>query len=154
MITIRTVENIKLGSKITFFNGIYAVLLGILYIAFYPWILNENFKAINKIWQLFYKYNPEISFLYVMSIILKGVLIISLGIAIIYLSNFIIKRKDRPAWIILFIIGIIFWPALLIIEALTKNIYTIIAAFIGWLTFIMGMLIPIRYYLQRSYSEY
>ena len=55
----------------------------------------------------------------------------------------------------LFVIGgIIFWPAILTIELLDKNFYGVIAASIGWITFIMGMTIPIRYYMQKQYTEY
>lgn len=154
MLTIRTVDNIKRGSKITSFNGIYALILGILYLGFIIPILKTNFRKINVVWQVFSKYNPELNRMMIELMIIKGVLIIAIGIAIIYLSNYILKKKDKTAWVILFIIGLIFWPSILTIEILDKNIYTIIASFVGWLTFIIGMLIPIRYYLQREYPEY
>jgi uncharacterized membrane protein YgdD (TMEM256/DUF423 family) len=87
-------------------------------------------------------------------IVLKAILVIALGITIIYLSNFILKKKDKTAWVILFIIGLIFWPSLLTLEFLDRNIFTVIACFIGWLSFIIGMLLPIKYYLQKEYPDY
>ncbi len=154
MLTIRTLEKIKRGSWITLINGIYAVLFGILYLALMKFILRINFHEIEVIWQVFQKYNGAINFLIVRLMILKGIFISAIGIVIVYLSNYILRKKEKPTWVILFIIGIIFWPALLTMEFLDGNIYTIIAAFIGWITFIIGMLIPIKYYTQREYDEY
>lgn len=154
MITANTVESIKFGSKITIFNGIYAILLGIFYLSLFPWIMKEKFNAIDKIWTIFSRYNPEISGLYIKTFILSAILMIALGICIIYLSYFILKRKDKTAWIILFVIGIILWPCILLVDILNKNIFFIVLSFIGWLTFIIGMLIPIKYYLQKGYNEY
>ena len=154
MITANTVQSIKFGSKITIFNGIYAILLGIFYISLFPWIMKQKFNSLDKIWAIFNKYNPEISGLYLRSSILSSILIIALGICIIYLSYFVLKRKDKTAWIILFVIGIALWPCLLLVDILNKNIFFIVLSFIGWLTFIIGMLIPIRYYTSKSYSEY
>jgi hypothetical protein len=57
-------------------------------------------------------------------------------------------------WIILFIVGIINWVALLIISIILGNILLIILTATGWLTFILGMLLPIKYYLEKSYREY
>lgn len=154
MLTIETVENIKKGSWITFYNGIYAMILGILNIALFRYILKMDFRAIDVVQQVFSKYNPALNFMFVKLVILKGIFIFTVGIAIVYLSNYIIKKKDKAAWIILFLIGIIFWPALLAIEVLNKNLYTGIAVFIGWMTFIIGMIIPMKYYLKKDYGEY
>jgi len=154
MITANTVQSIKFGSKITIFNGIYAILLGIFYISVFPWVIKEKFNSIDKIWAIFSKYNPEISGIYIKSSILSSILIIALGICIIYLSYFILKRKDKTAWIILFVIGLILWPGILLMDILNKNIFFISLSFIGWLMFIIGMLIPIRYYTQKGYNEY
>jgi hypothetical protein len=154
MLTVRTLENIKRGSWITLLNGIYASIFGILYISFMSFILKTNFRQIETVWQVFQKYNPAINFMIVRLMILKAIFIIAIGIVIIYLSNSIIKKKEKPTWVILFIIGLIFWPALLTMEFLDGNIYTIVASFIGWITFIIGMLIPLKYYTQREYSEY
>jgi hypothetical protein len=154
MLTIQTVENIKSGSKLTLFNGIYAIVMGILYFIFLIPITKMNLRKIDIVWQVFSKYNPELNRILFELMILKGIFIIAVGIIIIYLSSFIIKKKDKAAWIILFVIGLIFWPSLLTFEILDKNIYTIAASFIGWLTFIIGMLIPLKYYLQKEYPEY
>jgi len=154
MITGDTVKSIRLGSKITLFNGIYAILLGVFYLSLFPWIMKEKFNAIDKIWSIFNKYNPEISGLYLKISILSSVFIIALGICIIYLSYFILKRKDKTAWIILFVVGIILWPCLLLVDIFDKNIFFIVLSFIGWLSFIIGMLIPIKYYVQKGYNEY
>jgi hypothetical protein len=154
MITVETVKSIKLGSKITLFNGIYAILLGVFYISLFPWIMKQKFNSIDKIWTIFNRYNPEISDLYIKTFLLSAILIIVLGICIIYLSSFILKRKDKAAWVVLFILGIILWPAILLTDMLNKNIFFIVLSFIGWLSFIIGMIIPIKYYLQKSYNEY
>jgi hypothetical protein len=154
MLTIQTVENINRGSKITIFNGIYAILLGIAYLIFLIPLLKMNFRRIDVIWQIFSKYNPGLSRMLIELIVLKAILVIALGITIIYLSNFILKKKDKTAWVILFIIGLIFWPSLLTLEFLDRNIFTVIACFIGWLSFIIGMLLPIKYYLQKEYPDY
>jgi len=154
MLTIRTLEKIKRGSWITLINGIYTVLFGILYMALMMFILKINFHRIDIVWQVFVKYNPAINFMIVRLMILKSIFIIAIGIIITYLSNYILRKKEKPAWVILFIVGIIFWPALLTMEFLEGNIYTGVAAFIGWISFIIGMLIPIRYYTQREYDEY
>lgn len=154
MITIKTVQNIRKGSLITLWNGIYAIAVGILLLIFWRFIIKSNFRSIDTVWSVFLKYNPDIGWMFVRSLLLKAVFVITIGIVIIYLSNYILRKKDKTAWVILFAVGLIFWPSLLTIEILDKNFYTIIASFIGWVTFIIGMLIPIRYYLQREYSEY
>jgi len=154
MITIKTVERIRNGSLMTMYNGIYAVLFGLVYLLLVNLIAKMNFRTIDVVWQVFSKYNPAISSLFIKLMIVKGILIIPIGIAIIYLSTYILKKKDKTAWVVLFIIGLVFWPTLLTFEILDKNIYTIIASFVGWITFIIGMVIPIRYYTQREYSEY
>ena len=154
MLTIRTLEKIKAGSWLTLINGIYAIIFGVLYMAVMNFILKTNFHQIEIVWQVFVKYNPSINSMIARLMILKSIFIIAIGIIIVYLSNYILKKKEKPAWVILFIIGLIFWPALLTMEFLDGNIYTIVAAFIGWISFIIGMLIPIKYYTQREYSEY
>lgn len=154
MLTIQTVENIKKGSQITLFNGIYAILVGILYLIFTFPLVKMNFRSIDVIWQIFSKYNPELSFMVIQMMIFKGIMIIATGIMIIYLSNYIIKKKDKTAWVILFLVGLIFWPTILTLEIMSKNFYTIVASFIGWLTFVIGMLIPLKYYMQKEYPEY
>lgn len=154
MLTIKTLETIKRGARITYLNGVYAIVIGALYLAFMKFILKTDFKSLDVIWQVFAKYNPGINNLFYNFIILKGVFIICIGIAILYLSSNILKRKEKGTWISLFLIGIIFWSILLTIEIMNKNLYAIIATFIGWLMFIIGMLLPIRYYVDRDYTEY
>lgn len=154
MLNLQTLDNIKRGSRITYFNGIYAVFLGLYYIIFYSWIMRVDFRRINAVWSVFSNYNPALAVLYIKFIILTGLLIIASGIAIIYLSSYILKKKDKAAWVVLFILGIIFWPSILTIELLNKNYLNAGLAFFGWLTFIIGMIIPIRYYFEREYNDY
>lgn len=154
MLTIKTLETIKRGAWITYANGIYAIIMGLLYLIFMKFMLKTNFKAIDVTWQVFAKYNPEINGLFYKLIILKAVFIICIGIAIIYLSANILKRKEKGTWIALFLVGIIFWPTLLTIEIMNQNVYAGIASFIGWFSFIIGMFIPIRYYMDKDYTEY
>lgn len=154
MLTIQTVQNIKKGSWITMYNGIYAMILGIVYICLIDVIIKMNFRAIDAVWQVFAKYNPQLSNMIIRVLILKGFLVFAIGVAIVYLSNYIMKKKDKSAWVVLFIIGLVFWGVLLTVEFLDGNIYTIIAASFGWLTFIIGMLIPLKYYMQKEYIEY
>lgn len=154
MLNIRTLENIKRGARITLFNGLYAIVLGAFYLIFFGFILKTNFHAINVVWQIFAKYNPAINAFLVQLIVIKGLFVMTLGVAITYLSNYILKKKEKSTWVILFIIGLIFWPSLLTFEILSKNLYTTAMAFFGWITFIIGMVFPIKYYMQREYNEY
>lgn len=71
-----------------------------------------------------------------------------------YLSDFIFKRKEKTTWVVLFISGIISWGGLVIISFLFKNKLLIILSFIGWGLFIIGMLLPISYYVSKGYREY
>jgi len=57
-------------------------------------------------------------------------------------------------WVILFTSGIISWVGLLIISILFKNWLLIILSLIGWGTFSLGMILPIRYYMEKRYREY
>jgi hypothetical protein len=99
-------------------------------------------------------YSWDISYLFYLFNILIGLLLISNGITIAYLSDFIIKRKEKITWVILFITGIISWAGLLTISILFQSIVLIVLSFIGWLIFIIGMLLPISYYLEKPYKEY
>ena len=148
------IQRVKQGAKITHFNGIYTMVLGIFFILFRDLNMKSNFYGINKLWGFFSKYNPEISHLFSLLNILIGILLVSIGIAIIYLSDFIIKRKDKMAWVTLFILGITTWVSLLVISILLENWALIIFTFIGWASFVFGMIIPIKYYIQKSYREY
>ena len=148
------IQIVKLGARITYINGIYSIILGIFLIFFYDFNMKSNFNSIDQLWGFFSKFNPEIAKIFVLFNTLTGILILSSGIIIIYLSDFIIKRKDKMTWVLLFVFGIINWAALLTITILLKNLLLIILIFIGWLTFIFGMLMPIKYYLEKNYREY
>jgi len=148
------IQRVKQGAKITFFNGIFMILFGIFYIAFVKFNMNQNFNAISELWGFFAKFNPEITQLFFLFNILIGLFLISTGITITHLSDFIIKRKDKMTWVILFLSGLIAWGGLLIISFLFKNIPLIILSLIGWSSFVLGMLLPIKYYLEKSYREY
>jgi hypothetical protein len=154
MLTIQTVENIKSGSKWTLVNGIYAILLGIAYLATLGFFIRRGFRSIDVVWQVFSKYNPEIANMLIRMIIIKAILIILIGVMIVALSYHILKKKDKVAWITLFVTGLIFWGSILTLEIMQGDLYLIVPHFIGWITFIIGSLLPVRYYLQRDYTEY
>ena len=147
-------RKVKQGAKITWYNGIYMILFGMFYIGFVKFNMSSSFSAISELWGFFSKFNPEISKLFLLFNILIGLFLISTGITTMYLSDFILKRKEKMTWVILFLSGIISWVGILIISILFKNKILITLSFIGWLIFITGMLIPIKYYLEKSYREY
>lgn len=148
------IRKVKQGAKITFYNGIYQILFGIFYIFFIRFNMKHNFNAISELWGFFAKFNPEITFLFYLFNILIGLFLISSGITAMHLSDFIIKRKDKMTWVILFISGLISWVGLLIISVLVRNIILIVLSSIGWIMFVFGMLLPISYYMEKSYREY
>jgi len=148
------IQRVKQGAKITYYNGVYMILLGIYLITFFDFNMKRNFNAIEQLWGFFSRYDADISYIFYLFNITIGILLISQGILIIYLSDFIIKRKDKMTWVILFVSGITTWAGLLTITILLQNIILISIVFIGWLIFVVGMLIPIQYYLQKSYKEY
>lgn len=148
------IQKVKQGARITLYNGIYMILFGIFYMAFIKFNMRYNFNAIEELWGFFAKFNPEISYLFYLFNIIIGLFLISTGIFTIYLSDFIMKRKEKMTWVILFLSGIISWGGLLAISVLFKNLVLVILSFIGWFIFIVGMLLPIRYYLEKSYREY
>jgi len=80
--------------------------------------------------------------------------LISFGILIIYLSYFILKRKDKLAWAVLFFAGIFSWASLFIINFMKGSWFMIVASFIGWASFVIGMILPVRYYLRKEYPEF
>lgn len=147
-------RKVKQGAKITYYNGVYMILFGIFYIFFVKFNMKQNFNAISELWGFFSKFNPKISYLFFLFNVIIGLFLISTGIFTMYLSDFIIKRKDKMAWVILFLSGLISWGGLLAISILFKNPLLIGLTFIGWLIFIAGMLLPIRYYLEKGYREY
>ena len=148
------IQRVKQGARITYFNGIYMILLGFFFIFYTNKNMKQNFLAIDQLWGFFTKFNPEISALFILFNIIIGILLIPAGITIIFLSDFIIKRKDKMTWVILFITGIIEWVGLLIITILLKNYLLITLSIIGWIIFVIGMIIPIQYYLEKGYREY
>ncbi len=148
------IQKVKQGAKITIYNGIYAILLGIFFMLFINYNMKKNFDSINQLWGFFSKFNPEISFLFFLFNLIIGIFLLIFGIIIIYLSDFIIKRKDKMTWVVLFLFGIIGWVGLLITAILLKNIVLIGLTFVGWISFIFGMLLPIKYYLEKDYREY
>ncbi len=148
------IQRVKQGAKITFFNGIYISIFGLFYIFFSKYILKENFRAIHVFWNVFEKYNPALAKTLNFLNFTIGILFISIGIFIMYLSYFIIKRKEKITWVILFIAGIICWAGILTISIFIKNILLIFLSGLGWFIFVLGMLLPIRYYLEKTYREY
>ncbi len=154
MVTIRTIENIKLGSKITLYNGVLAILLGFFYLSFSGFILKIDFRQINKLWGFFVRYDNDISLLFTKSYILLGIIMVAIGICMVYLSLCIYRNKEKEPWAILFIIGGIFWLGLFVMDLLNLNPYRITISALGLLSFLIGMIIPIGYYIRRSEEEY
>ena len=148
------IRKVKQGARVTFYNGGYMILFGIFYAIFVRFNMKQNFDAISEVWGFFAKFNPEITFLFYLFNILIGLFLISTGITMMHLSDFIIKRKDKMTWVILFVSGLIAWSGLSIISYLFKNQILIILSLIGLSIFIFGMLLPIQYYLEKSYREY
>ena len=148
------IRRVKQGAKITLYNGVYMILFGIFYISFFSILMKTNFSSIDQLWGFFAKFNPEIAHMLYLFNILIGIFLISMGILIVYLSDFIMKRKEKMTWVMLFISRIISWAGLLAITFFLKNYLLIILSFIGWLMFIFGMLLPISYYLEKNYREY
>jgi hypothetical protein len=148
------IQRVKQGGKITFYTGIYMIILGIFFTFFIDLNMKYIFNSTTKLWGFFLRYNGDISYLFYLFNILIGILLISNGITIAYLSDFIIKRKEKMTWVILFIMGIISWAGLLTVSILFQSIILIGLSFIGWLIFIIGMLLPISYYVEKPYREY
>jgi len=148
------IKRVKQGAKITLYNGIYMILVGIFYIAFIRMNMRSNFSSISQLWGFFSRYNSDISYLFYLFNILIGIFLISHGIIVVYLSDFIIKRKEKMTWVVLFLSGIASWAGLLTVSVLFKNMLLITLSFIGWISFVFGMLLPIRYYLEKKYREY
>lgn len=148
------IQKVKQGAKITLYNGIYMIFLGLFLIFFVKFNMKNNFDVIASIWRIFVKYNPKIAQLFFLFNFSIGILLISMGIIIIYLSYFIIKRKEKMAWAVLFLSGITSWAGLLTVSILVKNALIILLIFIGWLSFVVGMLLPIKYYIEKKYREY
>jgi hypothetical protein len=78
------------------------ILLGIFYVFFIKWNMKHSFLSIDEFWGFFARYNPEIANLFFLFNVLVGVFLISHGIVIMYLSDFILKRKEKLTWVVLF----------------------------------------------------
>ncbi len=148
------IQRVKQGAKIAYYNGFYMILLGVLYIIFINFNMNIIFGNFYQLWGFFTKYNSNIAFLFYLFNIQIGIFLISQGISFVYLSEYIIRRKEKITWVILFISGLVTWGGLLTISVFLKNIFLIAASFFGWLTFLVGMLLPVQYYLEKNYREY
>jgi hypothetical protein len=148
------IQRVKQGARITLYNGIYMIFLGVFLIVFVKYNMKNNFIAISIIWKVFVKYNPGIAKLFFLFNTTIGILLISMGIIIIYLSYFIIKRKDKMTWVVLFFSGITAWIGLLVISILIGNIIIMGLIFVGWCSFVVGILIPVKYYMHKTYLEY
>ncbi|MFA5856950.1 MAG: hypothetical protein WC867_06325 [Candidatus Pacearchaeota archaeon] len=148
------IQRVKQGAKITLYSGYYSIVLGFYFIFIFYYNMKLNFKAIDELWGFFSKYNPDIAYIFILFNILIGIQLIAAGIMIIYLSDFIIKRKDKMTWVMLFIIGLIEWAGLLTVSVLLKNWVLVGASLLGWIIFIIGMMLPLRYYLEKNYREY
>jgi len=148
------IQRVKQGARITYWNGIYMILFGLFYVIFSDYNIRASFRSISESWGFFLRYSTRIAHLFLFFYALVGILMISNGIFTVYLSDFIIKRKEKITWVMLFISGIIGWGGILIVSILFRNILLIVLSGIGWLTFIIGMVMPIKYYLEKSYREY
>ncbi len=145
------VRIIRLGSIITLYNGIYAILYGIILILFKSIIMAEYFTKIPATWGIFKRSFPYRAQIYSSLLTMHGFLLISFGIFIIYMSYFILKRKDKLAWVILFLSGILSWASLFLINVFTGSWILRSLSFIGWVSFVIGMVFPIKYYLGKNY---
>jgi len=148
------IQRVKQGARITLYNGVYMIILGIYYIFFIKTNMKITFESIYLLWGFFTRYNGNVAYFFFLFNILIGILLISQGILIIYLSDFIIKRKEKMTWTMLFLSGIITWAVLLVISILLSNWLLSILTGIGWLSFLLGMVLPIKYYLEKNYREY
>jgi len=145
---------IRLGSLITLYNGIYAVVCGLFMVIFSRFLIKKYFEPFPEIWEILVKkWISDIS-QYHLILIYTGFLLVSFGIFVIYLSIFVMKRKDNLAWAVLFFGGILGWASIFLVNILAKNLIMIILGFIGWTSFIIGMIIPIKYYLQKGYPRF
>ncbi len=52
---------VKQGANITFYNGIYMILLGIFFTFFFNFNMKNNFKGTSQLWGFFYKFNLDVA---------------------------------------------------------------------------------------------
>ena len=145
---------IRTGALITLYNGIYAIFYGILIFVFKNIILTEYFSKVPVPWHIFSRSFPKRADLYYSLLITNAFFLIVFGIFIIYMSYFILKRKDKLAWVVLFFAGIFGWASLFIINFMKGSWFMTIASFIGWGSFVIGMILPIGYYLRKEYPGF
>lgn len=148
------IKLIRLGSLITLYNGIYAMIYGALLIIFNEVILSEYFIKTSVRWDIFAKSFPYRAKLYSSLLLTHAFFLISLGVFIIYLSYFILKKKDKLAWVVLFSAGIISWASLFIINVMMGSWIIRVSSFIGWVSFAIGMVIPLKYYIQKGMPDF
>ncbi len=145
---------IRWGSLITLYNGIYAITLGLFMTIFSKFLIKKYFEPFPEIWEILVKKWISDLSQYHLILIYTGFLLVSFGIFVIYLSIFIMKRKDNLAWAVLFFGGILGWASIFVVNILAKNLIMSLLGFIGWISFIIGMVIPIKYYLQKGYPRF
>jgi hypothetical protein len=148
------VRKIRLGSLITLYNGIYAIIYGIILIFFKNLIMQEYFIKAQVSWNIFTDSFPYRADIYLALLTMKGFMLVCFGIFIIYLSYFILKRKDKLAWVVLFTSGILGWASLFIVNLITGSWILRGLSFIGWASFVLGMIIPLKYYLGKNYQTF
>jgi hypothetical protein len=148
------IRRVKQGAKITMFSGIYQIALGFYYLLFIDFNMKMNFDSISKLWGFFSKYSSDIANQFYLYNILVGIFLMIIGTFVIYLSYNLLIRKERITWVILFLSGIVTWVGLLTISILLKNVLLIVLSFFGWSLFVIGMILPIGYYLESPYKEY
>lgn len=148
------IQRVKLGARITLYNGIYTVILGLFFLIFMKLNMKLNFNSITQLWGFFTRYSSNVAQIFYLFNALVGLLLISYGLTIIFMSYFIIKRKDKMAWLILFLSGITMWAGMLIISFFLWNLLLIALSLIGWSMFLIGSLLPIKFYLEKNYKEY
>lgn len=145
---------IRLGSIVTLINGVYAILLGLFFVIYSKFLISAYFEEFPEVWEILVrKWISDISQYYLI-LIYTGFLLISFGVFVIYLSFLILKKRDKLAWVILFSGGIFGWAGLFIVNILAKNLIITILSFVGWVSFVLGMLIPIKYYVKKELPNF
>ncbi len=145
---------IKWGSLLTLYNGIYAIIMGFFMVVFSKFLIKKYFEPFPEIWDILVKkWISDIS-QYHLILIYTGFLLVAFGIFVIYLSIFVMKKKDNLAWFVLFFGGLLGWASIFIVNILAKNLVMGLLGFIGWASFIIGMLIPVKYYIQKGYPRF
>ena len=134
------VKRIKQGARINYYNGIYIILLGIFYTCFIGVNMKYNFNSTKELWGFFTMFSPGVTKLFYLFNILIGLFLVSTGITIMHLSDFIGKRKEKLTWLILCLSGTISWAGLFIISILFKNWILIFFSFFGTIMFFKGIL--------------